>query len=317
MRIRTIKPEFFTHEGLFDAEASTGLPLRVAFIGLWCVADREGKFRWEPRRLGVQILPYDQIDFSDVLDGLGDHGFIIRSSCGAFGSIPSFLDHQCPNLREVASTIPDDAFTCEHVQACEPHYKYQGVNIPPKLREFVFSRDGHKCVRCGSKESLTVDHIFPRSIGGTHAKQNLRTLCRSCNSARPVAGQSLVEDLAKDGFTLNDKSSTCMHVQARVEGKGKEGKGKEGKDSSSNPVGFDDFWAAYPRKIGKGESIKVWIKVHPPLQQVLATLEWQCASGEWTRDGGRYIPHPATWLNRAGWDDQQTVIHRADAQLAF
>ena len=50
MRIRTVKPEFFTHEGLFDAEKATKLPLRVAFVGLWCAADREGRFRWEPRR---------------------------------------------------------------------------------------------------------------------------------------------------------------------------------------------------------------------------------------------------------------------------
>ena len=68
MRIRTVKPEFFTHEGLFELEKETGLPIRVAFAGLWCAADREGRFKWEPRRLGVQILPYDQVDFSRVLD---------------------------------------------------------------------------------------------------------------------------------------------------------------------------------------------------------------------------------------------------------
>jgi len=123
-RIRTIKPEFFTHERIFDAEEATGLPLRIAFIGLWCIADREGKFRWEPRRIGVQVLPYDRVNFSDILDALQRFGFIIRSDCKAFGKIPSFLEHQCPNIRECKSVIPDDAFsvqadesTCMHVQA--------------------------------------------------------------------------------------------------------------------------------------------------------------------------------------------------------
>lgn len=123
-RIRTVKPEFFTHEGIFDAEEQTGLPLRIAFIGLWCIADREGKFRWEPRRIGVQILPYDKVSFADILNALHKHGFIIRSGCGSYGKIPSFLEHQCPNIRECKSAIPDDVFsvqadasTCMHVQA--------------------------------------------------------------------------------------------------------------------------------------------------------------------------------------------------------
>jgi hypothetical protein len=116
MRIRTIKPEFFTHEGLFEAEASTGLPIRIAFAGLWCVADREGRFKWEPRRIGVQILPYDGIDFSRVMDALTTRGFIIkyRVNDAWFGCIPSFGKHQVINNRESASNLPEcsanDAF---------------------------------------------------------------------------------------------------------------------------------------------------------------------------------------------------------------
>lgn len=116
MRIRTIKPEFFTHEGLFEAEASTGLPIRIAFAGLWCVADREGRFKWEPRRIGVQILPYDGIDFSRVMDALTTRGFIVkyRVNDAWFGCIPSFGKHQVINNRESASSLPEcsvnDAF---------------------------------------------------------------------------------------------------------------------------------------------------------------------------------------------------------------
>lgn len=108
MRIRTIKPEFFTHEGLFELESETGLPIRIAFAGLWCAADREGRFKWEPRRLGVQILPYDQIDFSRVLDALTTRGFTRRYRVDGkdFGVIPSFLCHQVINNREKPSELP-------------------------------------------------------------------------------------------------------------------------------------------------------------------------------------------------------------------
>jgi hypothetical protein len=124
MRIRTIKPEFFTHEGLFEAEQETGLPVRLAFAGLWCIADREGRFRWEPRRIGVQVLPYDGADFGLILDALAARGFVVKyrqidacptraprvnDACrdACFGYIPGFLRHQVVNNREALSTLPD------------------------------------------------------------------------------------------------------------------------------------------------------------------------------------------------------------------
>jgi hypothetical protein len=109
MRIRTIKPEFFHHEGLFEAEMETKLPIRVAFAGLWCIADREGRFKWEPRRIGVQVLPYDGVDFSRVLDALTTRGFVFKYRVGdaCFGFIPSFLKHQVINNRESESVLPD------------------------------------------------------------------------------------------------------------------------------------------------------------------------------------------------------------------
>ena len=109
MRIRTIKPEFFHHEGIFEAELQSKLPLRLAFIGLWCAADREGRFKWEPRRLGVQILPYDNVDFSRVLDALTTRGFIAKYVCEDvhFGVIPTFPRHQVINNRERESELPE------------------------------------------------------------------------------------------------------------------------------------------------------------------------------------------------------------------
>lgn len=107
-RIRTIKPEFFKHRRLYLAERETRMPLRVAFAGLWCVGDREGRFRWEPEELKLDCLPFDKVDFARVLDALATREFIGKYEVAGrhYGFIPGFRRHQVVNNRESASAIP-------------------------------------------------------------------------------------------------------------------------------------------------------------------------------------------------------------------
>lgn len=71
---------------------------------------------------------------------------------------------------------------------------------------------------------------------------------------------------------------------------------------------FSVFWEAYPKKVGKGAAEKSWKKLNPDLAVVLASLEEQKQSSQWTRDGGQFIPHPATWLNQKRWEDEIVEI---------
>ena len=108
-RIRTVKPEFFKHYGLYSLEKESSLPVRIAFEGLWTVADREGRFKWCPPELKISCLPYDDVDFSRVLHALTTCDFIRKYTVNGveYGVIPSFKEHQVINNREKASVLPE------------------------------------------------------------------------------------------------------------------------------------------------------------------------------------------------------------------
>lgn len=79
------------------------------------------------------------------------------------------------------------------------------------------------------------------------------------------------------------------------------------KDSCANADAFARFWSAYPNKKSKGRAQKAFEKLNPN-EQLLATIleaiERAKTSVQWTKNSGEYIPHPASWLNAAGWEDE-------------
>lgn len=58
------------------------------------------------------------------------------------------------------------------------------MGISQGKRKACYRRDGHRCVKCGSPDNLTCDHIIPRSLGGKNHLRNLQTMCKSCNEMK-------------------------------------------------------------------------------------------------------------------------------------
>jgi hypothetical protein len=172
-RSRNIKPGFFTNEILSELD-----PLaRLLFIGLWTLADREGRLEDRPKRIKAELLPYDDCDGDALLDALNESGFIQRyeTDAGRFIQIVTWHKHQSPHHMETPSEIPAPDGVGN---------RYNHSPVSKAQRERIFKRDGGKCKLCGSKKDLHIDHIQPVSKGGTSDDNNLRALCGKCNTRR-------------------------------------------------------------------------------------------------------------------------------------
>lgn len=72
-------------------------------------------------------------------------------------------------------------------------------------------------------------------------------------------------------------------------------------------VRFETFWKAYPKRVGKDAARKAFDKRKPDeamLNSMLSAIQSQSLTLDWQKDGGQFIPHPATWLNQGRWQDE-------------
>lgn len=302
-RIRTIKPEFFTSEDIVSLPPLT----RLLYIALWCEADKEGRLAWKPMTFKLRYFPGDACDIAAMCDELVKGG-LVRLYGDGLAWIPGFARHQHVNPRESTSELP-----------APPGERDAGPRkVGKNTREAVLERDGHQCVRCGSCESLQIDHILPQSCGGPHIIENLRTLCRSCNAGRPVSGKALDEDLAKDGYTVKslqlkfgiDASIPVLHAQV-----GREGKGKE--RSSSEPDGSEPVLSGFAIPLNDGSewwipltTVQDWKHAYPAVdveQELREMRAWANANPAKRKTSRGVASFAVRWLSKAQDTPSRTI----------
>lgn len=127
-----------------------------------------------------------------------------------------------------------------------------------------------------------------------------------------LVNEIAINKLYKDWLTVDktstvdksstvDKTSTVTVDKTSTQPLIKRPTHKAIKTIKQNIDGFDDFWAAYPKKVDKKKSLIAWNKSKPKTEDVLAALVWQIKSKTWI-DG--FIPNPTTYINGERWNDE-------------
>ena len=83
------------------------------------------------------------------------------------------------------------------------------------------------------------------------------------------------------------------------------------KPPSGADMQFESFWSAYPKRVGKDAARKAFEKRKPDsmlVELMLNAIEAQSKLKQWTDEGGKYIPNPATWLNEGRWKDETKPV---------
>ena len=193
----------------------------------------------------------------------------------------------------------------------EPGEEPNKRKMTDKLREEIYIRDGRKCKWCGSTLHREIDHIIPVSQGGASEPDNLQVLCRSCNRKKRVKTGKQARDLAaacRSNMLQKVRASRSLETETEADAESEAKSETDHRSPGGDPPvsDFDRFWNAYPRKVGKKAAKRRWDltkKERPDLDHVLHAVHASMNTEQWRKDGGKFVPHPATWLNEGRWDD--------------
>jgi len=156
-----------------------------------------------------------------------------------------------------------------------------------RVGELVFVRN-YMRYQFGSGEKLTKNNFFVA----------LKSLFLA------IKNEELRNAILEDYPEFNEALQRAYQAPDKI--REEKGSKEKRKGSAEGKEGFAEFWEAYPNRVGKGNAETAFEKhgCSKILPQILTKLRQLKISDAWTRNGGQYIPHPATWLNRKGWEDE-------------
>lgn len=190
-RIRTIKPEFWDDEKIGDISRDA----RLLFIASWNNADDEGLVRWSPEHLKSVAFRYDDdidaLRVREIMAELTSCSLVFAYQAGTsrqrIGYIINFRKHQRINRANPGKLTPPSLAN-------------------PQVALMYVERDGYMCHLCGepiprkrqvdldpydptappSTQCLnpSLDHLAPRSKGGSDYPSNIGIAHVGCNKSR-------------------------------------------------------------------------------------------------------------------------------------
>jgi len=309
MRARNLKPDFFLNEKLAEVSAHE----RLLFIGLWCLADREGRLEDRPKRIRAAIFPYEDVDVDSMLDRLYQAGLAIRYEVDRenYITIPGFSKDQQPHYKEAASVIPAPQDGLPPARAAA-RIAPSSTDDPPMIDRSLTDDRLKKVL----DDPLIPDSPFliPDSLIADSPLLIADSPLLIASAAEPPT-----EDPCMDPFHSTKQTMNCESQTKNPKAQTKNYRSQTRRPKSSNscvsppngdsieeepgdlsyPPEFEQFWQQYPRQTEKKRAFRVWqarIKDKVDARDLIRAAEHYATHCHRHRTEVEFIKHPSTFL---------------------
>lgn len=275
-RSRNIKPSFFKNEDLADLPPFD----RLLFIGLWCLADREGRLEDRPRRIKIELFPGDTYDVEIGLGNLQGKGFIERYEVAGFSviSLPNFTRHQSPHSTEKDSELPDGN---GYLTVNE---RLRGKAIPGKQRLVPAESGARSDANNGEVTVKAPEQPAPSTVDA------------------PTHNALIPDSLIPDYLNPEEEQKPLgASAEAPASDQGGQQVGKPAKYSAD----FESFWREYPKRDRSAPKPDAWKAWGARLKEGIAPQDLIRAAANYRADqfakgkvGTEFVKLPATFLGK-------------------
>lgn len=175
-----------------------------------------------------------------------------------------------------------------------------------RLEVFTHFSEGRDAMNKAFKELQDAGYIVKKQQGREtgkfgaveyHILESITADWKTVNG-KPVTGKPLTEN---PQLLNTEEVSTEKKTP-----KAPRGVGENIAEIAERDAAFSAFYAAYPKKRGKPQAQKAFIKHYknlPPAPELLHILDQLKKTEQWQKQNGQFIPYPASWLNAEGWND--------------
>lgn len=225
-----------------------------------------------------QFYPSDFLsDENVVLMNNREIGCYIKllSHCWLEGSIPKEIEKLARLCGESTDVMWD---IWERLDACFNENGKTGRLINPRLERERLKQEEY---RKGQSES---------------GKRGMESRWGKTSNNKPIASQLPPVITNHNSSSSSSISSSNINTPPLPPSRGN--------DYSDS---FNQFWKAYPKRIGKGAAWRSWKKVKAMkeiMPNLMKALEKQKKSDQWAKENGQFVPNPSTWLNQRRWEDE-------------
>ncbi|MBN2315941.1 MAG: winged helix-turn-helix transcriptional regulator [Sedimentisphaerales bacterium] len=215
--------------------------------------------------------------------------------------------------------------TLDHIYCPATILKLPGLNLREKMLLSLAFKFGENGLRESNSELAGLLDIRPSRVSellrGLEHKGYVEIKNRQSRHRviyfRPNSKVST--ELLSTGTESKEVLLSDLDVPTFDQNRNKRKKEKKRAPKATKPmcddVNFDRFWAVYPNRVAKKDAEKAWAKLKPSPElgeTILAAVERQKLTEQWTKNNGQYIPKPSTYLNGERWKDELPEPQRGD-----
>jgi len=166
---------------------------RLLYLGMVSLADDQGRMLCHPAAIRSCLFPYDDIPLDDMaraIQSLYGRGFILIYDADGRPALQvvDWWDWQRPRWARPSRFAAPEGWQdricfCAGTKVTRINWPVSADTIWRQIRRAIFKRDSHTCRYCGAR-AQHVDHIVPRSQGGSDELDNLVASCARCNLSK-------------------------------------------------------------------------------------------------------------------------------------